>query len=62
MTIDWQNHIVDIIVDAEKDYLFKHLIAQNIANGAAKIDNPNTMLAHRLTSPYLTSTTLNQRL
>ena len=45
VTIDWQNHIADIIVDAEKDNLFKHLIAQNIANGVAKIDNPNTNIS-----------------
>jgi len=41
VTIEWQNHIADIIVDAEKDFPSKHLIAQNIANGSAKIDNPN---------------------
>ncbi|MBC8458688.1 MAG: hypothetical protein H8D67_11905 [Deltaproteobacteria bacterium] len=45
VTIDWQNHIADIIVDGEKDNLFKHLIAQNIANGTAKIDNPNTNIS-----------------
>ncbi len=41
VTIDWQNHIIATIVDAETDVPAKHLIAQNIANGSARIDNPN---------------------
>jgi hypothetical protein len=41
VTLDWQNHIITAIVKAEADFTFKHLIAQNIANGSAKIDNPN---------------------
>jgi hypothetical protein len=41
VTLDWQNHIIATIVNAEADFTFKHLIAQNIANGSAKIDNPN---------------------
>ena len=41
VALDWQNHIIATIVNAEADFLFKHLIAQNIANGSAKIDNPN---------------------
>src|SRR5262249_35250425 len=38
---EWSDHIVATIVDAEKDFPARHLIAQNIANGAQKIDKPN---------------------
>jgi hypothetical protein len=41
VTLDWQNHIIATILNAEADFPSKHLIAQNIANGSAKIDNPN---------------------
>ncbi len=41
VTREWQDRIAAAIVDAEKDRPKKHLIAQNIANGKAKIDNPN---------------------
>jgi hypothetical protein len=37
----WEQHMTAVIADAEKDFRFKHLISQNIANGAQKIDNPN---------------------
>ncbi|MCX8038255.1 MAG: hypothetical protein N3D11_14600 [Candidatus Sumerlaeia bacterium] len=38
---DWQAHIASIIVETEKNLPHKHLIAQNIANGSKKIENPN---------------------
>jgi hypothetical protein len=38
---DWQAHIAQTIVEAEKDLPNKHLIAQNIANGGKKIDKPD---------------------
>jgi hypothetical protein len=41
VTRAWQDHLIDVIVDAEKELKYKHLIAQNIANGSAKIDRPN---------------------
>jgi hypothetical protein len=41
VTLDWQRHIAEVIVDAEKDLPGKHLISQNIANGRAKISNPD---------------------
>ena len=41
VTLEWQNHIIDTIIDAESDFPNKHLIAQNIANKAAKIDDLN---------------------
>ncbi|MBM4034140.1 MAG: hypothetical protein FJ291_20500 [Planctomycetes bacterium] len=40
-TLEWQHRIADAIVDAEKDFPHKHLIAQNIANGKAKIEKPH---------------------
>ncbi|MHB9027787.1 MAG: DUF6298 domain-containing protein [Candidatus Latescibacterota bacterium] len=41
VTMEWQNRIVDIIVEAEKKYPRKHLISLNIANGRAKVENPH---------------------
>ena len=41
VTREWQNRIVDVIVDAEKDFPRKHLISMNIANGRAKVTDPN---------------------
>ncbi len=41
VTREWQDKIAATIVDAEKDFTNKHLIAQNIANGQAKIESPN---------------------
>ncbi len=45
VTLEWQYHIASIINDAEKDFPYKHLIAQNIANGSAKIENPNSLVS-----------------
>jgi len=45
VTIEWQNHIASVISDAEKNFPQKHLIAQNIANGSAKIENPNPLVS-----------------
>ena len=41
VTIAWQHHIADTIVEAEIDFPHKHLISQNIANGSAKVENPH---------------------
>lgn len=38
VTLDWQHHIAQRIVDAEKNLPKKHLISRNVANGSAKID------------------------
>ena len=40
VTMDWQARIAQTIVDAEKDFPHKHLIAQNIANDKAKVEKP----------------------
>jgi hypothetical protein len=41
VTMDWQRKVVDAIVESEKDVAHKHMIAQNIANGSPKIENPD---------------------
>lgn len=38
VTLDWQHHIAQTIVDAEKNLPKKHLISRNVANGSAKVD------------------------
>lgn len=37
VTIPWQRRIAEVIVDAEKDFPHKHLIAQNVQNDKAKV-------------------------
>ena len=41
VTLAWQHHIADMIVDAEKALPHKHLISQNVANYAARIEKPH---------------------
>jgi len=41
VTLEWQKRIADAIVQAEAGLPRKHLIAQNIANGSKKIEDPN---------------------
>ncbi|MCE9547547.1 MAG: hypothetical protein K8T25_18925 [Planctomycetia bacterium] len=36
--LDWQRHIADVIVDAEKSVPHRHLISQNVANEKGKVD------------------------
>ena len=38
---DWQRLVAQTIVDAEKDFPHKHLVARNIANGSKKIEDPD---------------------
>jgi hypothetical protein len=45
ITLEWQAHIAATIVDAEKDFPAKHLIAQNIANKTAKVKDPNAAVS-----------------
>jgi hypothetical protein len=37
----WQDHIASIIVDSEKSFPARHLIAQNIANDHGKVNHPD---------------------
>jgi hypothetical protein len=39
--MNWQERIVDVIVDAEKSFPAKHLISLNISNGSQKIEKPH---------------------
>lgn len=39
--LDWQRHMIDVIVDEEDTLPEKHLIAQNIANNFATITDPH---------------------
>lgn len=41
VALDWQARVAATIVETEKDLPKKHLIAQNIANGKAKVENPD---------------------
>jgi hypothetical protein len=41
VTLDWQHAVADAIVATEKSLPSKHLIAQNIANGSAKVESPH---------------------
>lgn len=41
VTMAWQHHIVDTLVEAEKNFKYQHLISQNIANGSAKVVKPH---------------------
>ena len=41
VTTDWQNHMVNVLVEAESTFPNKHLIAMNIANGSGVIPNPH---------------------
>jgi hypothetical protein len=41
VTIEWQHHIADVIVETEKALPNKHLISQNVANGSKKVTKPH---------------------
>ncbi|MFN8257782.1 MAG: PA14 domain-containing protein [Bacteroidales bacterium] len=36
---EWEQHMTKVIVEAEKDFKYKHLISNNIGNGTVKIDS-----------------------
>ena len=64
VTMEWQHHIADVIVETEKKLKTRHLIAMNIANGSARIQNPHPAIAifnfHYATPP--TAVALNSNL
>jgi hypothetical protein len=41
VTLEWQHHIASLLVEAESSFPAKHLIAQNIANGSARVEKPD---------------------
>jgi hypothetical protein len=45
VTLDWQHHIAEVIVDTEKNLPKKHLISRNVANGAAQVDKPHPAIS-----------------
>ena len=45
VTLPWQHHIADVIVETERGLPVKHLIAQNIANNSANIVNPHSSVS-----------------
>jgi hypothetical protein len=45
VTLDWQRHISKTIVDAERNLPNKHLISQNIANGAETISGADPLVS-----------------
>lgn len=45
VTIEWQHHIADVIMDAQKNHPYKKLISQNVANHKAKITNPHPAIS-----------------
>jgi hypothetical protein len=45
VTIDWQHRIADVIVETERSWPAKHLIAQNVANNSARIENPHPSIS-----------------
>jgi len=61
ITLEWQEYISKVITEAEKSFPNKHLISQNIGNGAQKIENPNPLVSvfnfHYATPP--TAVTIN---
>jgi hypothetical protein len=41
VTLEWTDHMVKAVTEAEKNFPVRHLIAQNIANGASKVEKLN---------------------
>jgi hypothetical protein len=41
----WEQHMTNVIAGAEKDFLVKHLVSQNIANGSLLVENPNPFVS-----------------
>lgn len=63
VTLDWQSHIADVIVDAERRLPNKHLISQNIANGSASASGVNSAVSiynfHYASPPTAVATNYN---
>ncbi|MCA9159312.1 MAG: hypothetical protein KDA72_13350, partial [Planctomycetales bacterium] len=45
VTIDWQHHIAEVIVETESALPNQHLISQNIGNGSQRITNPHPAIS-----------------
>ncbi len=45
VTLDWQHHIAEIIVQTERALPKRHLISRNVQNGAAVVDRPHPAIS-----------------
>jgi hypothetical protein len=45
VTLEWQHHIADVIVQTEQALGIHHLISQNVANGRAIIEKPHPAIS-----------------
>jgi hypothetical protein len=45
VTLEWQHHIADVIVDAQKQHPYPKLISQNVANNSAKVIRPHPAIS-----------------
>ncbi len=45
VTLEWQHHIVDVIVETEHGLPNQHLISQNIANGSQRVTDPHPAIS-----------------
>ncbi|MFM1942757.1 MAG: hypothetical protein RI897_1739 [Verrucomicrobiota bacterium] len=57
VSLEWQHRIAEVIVDAQKGHAGPKLIAQNIANGSAKVESPHpavSILNFHYASPPVT--------
>ncbi len=45
VTLEWQRRIAQVIAETERELGVRHLIAQNIANKSAKIEQPNPLVS-----------------
>ncbi|MEP0843794.1 MAG: hypothetical protein HRF43_13910, partial [Phycisphaerae bacterium] len=45
VTLEWQAHVARVIAEAEKKLPYRHLIAQNIANGRQKVEKPDPLVS-----------------
>jgi hypothetical protein len=41
----WEQHMISVIADAEKDFTHKHLISQNVSNGSRIVRKPNAAVS-----------------
>jgi len=57
VTLEWQHRVADWISDAQKDHPHRKLVAQNIANGSARVVDPHpavSILNFHYASPPVT--------
>jgi hypothetical protein len=45
VTMEWQHRMADVIVETQRDLPARHLIAQNIANSSARVENPHPAIS-----------------